>query len=497
MACSGPGTSGIASWWSKPSSARWKLAVMVVDRPAVLPGHDPPGGERAAVAQPLDVVDDRHRRCRRAAGSRSAASARRTPGPSVRIAGDQRLRGDLAAEDALPVGVGLAPAEQVRRRGLRGPGARPAPRRAGHAGYSGPSPAGSRRRVRRGRPGTARTARRSPRRSAVGSSRPAGWRPLLGPLERVVLLLQPGHDLAPPPRCPRGSGRSRPPAPRPLAQVDEVDGQPPARSTCSSSDDRRLRVLELGEVVRDVRDEAHRVVAPLPQPHLEQRLGAGRDPQLAAPAAFAGDQQVEVVGVRCDMRSAACAAPPSAPRPCRRRGSRRSARRPRGPPRAERLPAGVGLGTVEQQVRRAGRVLQQPHDQPGRVVVLVVVPHEGHRRAAGAVVVELVDVEGRHHADRPSRPPGAARQRGPRRCPASRNPSSETTMVSRPPVANPNFSGSSSGTSSTMCTSRGDLLTDLPGELAVRAHGTGSRSSADRCALSLRSRVFLSWVTLA
>ena len=37
-------------------------------------------------------------------------------------------------------------------------------------------------------------------------------------------------------------------------------------------------------------DEAHRVVAPLPQPHLEQRLRAGRDAQLAAPRALAGQQ---------------------------------------------------------------------------------------------------------------------------------------------------------------------------------------------------------------
>ena len=50
----------------------------------------------------------------------------------------------------------------------------------------------------------------------------------------------------------------------------------------------RLRVVHLREVVRDVGDEAQRVVAPLPQPDLEQRLGAGRDPQLAAPRALAG-----------------------------------------------------------------------------------------------------------------------------------------------------------------------------------------------------------------
>ncbi len=63
----------------------------------------------------------------------------------------------------------------------------------------------------------------------------------------------------------------------------------------------------------------------------------------------------------------------------------------------EGLPAVVGLRPVQQQVRRAAAVAQQPHDEAGRVVVVVVVAGEGHRRATGAVVVELVDVEGRHH----------------------------------------------------------------------------------------------------
>ena len=102
--------------------------------------------------------------------------------------------------------------------------------------------------------------------------------------------------------------------------------------------------------------------------------------------------------------------------------------------RAKRLPAVVGLGTVEQQVRRAAAVVQQPDDQARRVVGLVVVAHERHRGPPGAVVVELVDVEGRHH--RPAVP--AARST---RCwaaraaalPASRNPSSTRTIVSAAP----------------------------------------------------------------
>ena len=67
----------------------------------------------------------------------------------------------------------------------------------------------------------------------------------------------------------------------------------------------------------------------------------------------------------------------------------------------ERLPAVVGLRPVQQEVRRAAAVVQQPYDQPRGVVGLVVVAHERHRRPAGAVVVELVDVEGRHHRTGP------------------------------------------------------------------------------------------------
>ncbi len=65
----------------------------------------------------------------------------------------------------------------------------------------------------------------------------------------------------------------------------------------------------------------------------------------------------------------------------------------------ERLPAVVRLGAVQQEVRRSAAVVQQANDEPRRVVGLVVVAHERHRRPPGPVVVELVDVEGGH--DRP------------------------------------------------------------------------------------------------
>ena len=135
---------------------------------------------------------------------------------------------------------------------------------------------------------------------------------------------------------------------------------------------------------------------PLPQPHLEQRLRARGDPQLAAPRAL-GREQLGAVGVRGDR---------DRPRVRHRHRHRAQAHHPgdvepldHAAHRAgEGLPAVVGLGAVEQQVRRAAGVGEQPDDEPRGVVALVVVADERHRRSAGAVVVELVDVEGRHHA---------------------------------------------------------------------------------------------------
>ena len=83
-----------------------------VDRPAVLAGHHPPGRERAAVAQALDVVDDRHGVVAGAqeVGVQRVHDVRRVDRPDP---GQQRLGGDLAAEDALPVGLRLAAAVEV------------------------------------------------------------------------------------------------------------------------------------------------------------------------------------------------------------------------------------------------------------------------------------------------------------------------------------------------------------------------------------------------
>ena len=113
----------------------------------------------------------------------------------------------------------------------------------------------------------------------------------------------------------------------------------------------------------------------------------------------------------------------------------------------ERLPAGVRLGPVQQEVRRPAGVVQQPDDEPRRVVGLVVVAHEGHRPAGGR---GSRAARRRRRSPRPARRTGrrGAGPPGPPRCPASRKPSSTSTMVSAE-------ASSSSGTSSTMCTRRG------------------------------------------
>ncbi len=168
----------------------------------------------------------------------------------------------------------------------------------------------------------------------------------------------------------------------------------PARSTLLEQRRGRARVVQLGKVVGDVRDEAHRVVTGLAQPDLQQGLGAGRDPELAAPRALAGEQ-VGVVRMVSDR---------DRPRVRHRHRDRPHADDPgHAEPvdhvhdgTGEGLPAVVRLGAVQQEVRRPAGVPQQPHDQPRRVVGLVVVADEGHRRPSGPVVVELVDVERGH-----------------------------------------------------------------------------------------------------
>ena len=78
----------------------------------VLDRHDATGGERSAVADPVDLVDDR---------DRGVARAHEVAVQRVHVAflvhralrGHQRLADDLSAEHALPAGLGAATTIQV------------------------------------------------------------------------------------------------------------------------------------------------------------------------------------------------------------------------------------------------------------------------------------------------------------------------------------------------------------------------------------------------
>jgi hypothetical protein len=79
----------------------------------VLDGDDAARGEALAVADAIDLVDDRHFRVARQQEV-GVQRMRRTLGDVERAAGgDQRLADHLAAEHALPRHLRRAPAEQV------------------------------------------------------------------------------------------------------------------------------------------------------------------------------------------------------------------------------------------------------------------------------------------------------------------------------------------------------------------------------------------------
>ncbi len=85
----------------------------VEDGRARLDGDDAPGGERAAVADAVDLVDDGLASRRRGAGNRRAASA---PARSRRHrlhGGGERLAEDLTAEDGAPAEILALAAEEV------------------------------------------------------------------------------------------------------------------------------------------------------------------------------------------------------------------------------------------------------------------------------------------------------------------------------------------------------------------------------------------------
>ena len=88
----------------------------VEDGPPVLHGDDTPGGEGAAVADPVDLVEDGHGRVAR---PQEVRVQRVHPSVLDRAAGGhERLPGHLAAEHALALLVGLDTPEDVDLNGL-------------------------------------------------------------------------------------------------------------------------------------------------------------------------------------------------------------------------------------------------------------------------------------------------------------------------------------------------------------------------------------------
>ena len=107
-----------------------------------------------------------------------------------------------------------------------------------------------------------------------------------------------------------GVGKSRGPARDAATIFDENaallvvrDGDAGRALDTLKQDHRRLRVVELGEVVRDVHHEALHVVAPLPQTQLEQGLRTGRHPEFADEGTAFGDEVLVVGVVRHIQRS--------------------------------------------------------------------------------------------------------------------------------------------------------------------------------------------------
>ena len=121
---SGSGASGIVYWCSGPSSATWNDADRLkIARPCWI-ATTRRVGEAAAVADAVDVEDDRDPRV---AGPQEVRVQRVHVALVDRAArGDQRLRRHLAAEHPLAVLVGAQPAEQVHLELLEAPADRSA-----------------------------------------------------------------------------------------------------------------------------------------------------------------------------------------------------------------------------------------------------------------------------------------------------------------------------------------------------------------------------------
>jgi hypothetical protein len=171
----------------------------------------------------------------------------------------------------------------------------------------------------------------------------------------------------------------------------QVEGQAGCRAGSLQQRHRCGRELDLRHVVRHVGDVSHRVVLPLPQAQLQERLRAGRHHQPSRPQ-VGSVHQLGPRGVRRDHDGP---------------GVWHSHRHGADPHHqayaedlddladgsGESLPPVVGLGTCQQQVRGAGGVDEAADVQPRRLVGAVVVLVEGQRGSSCPVVEQPVDVQ--------------------------------------------------------------------------------------------------------
>src|SRR5690625_2984019 len=174
-------------------------------------------------------------------------------------------------------------------------------------------------------------------------------------------------------------------------QVLQIECQP--RTPCDGLQqrDRRRRIVDLREIVGYVYDVPDRVDTPFTEPVLQHRLGTRGHDHLAVPQ-VALIEQILAGAVLGDDQGA------------RMRHAHRDGRHTDGQTDVvaldqvghlggERLPPEVGFRAGEHEIRRTGVVTVQAYIECRRLVVGVVVFVEDHRRPAGAIVVELVDVE--------------------------------------------------------------------------------------------------------
>ncbi len=194
------------------------------DRVAVLDRDHAPGGEAPAVADAVDLVDDRDRRVAGPSGNRRAANAAR--GRPRRAGGrDQRLTDHLPPNTRCQPVWALRPRKRLCSSGSRSRifeqvvdgGGHAWPERRGRSGRRRPRRHAARRRVKHDRPGRRPDRRRRPRGLALALARST---------MRAAVAFRSRWSIRPGRRCRRTRARPR---------------SPPVRGACSKPSTRARR----------------------------------------------------------------------------------------------------------------------------------------------------------------------------------------------------------------------------------------------------------------